>query len=64
MLIARRRDMTIGSDSTTEAPTMRNYLHDAAAIAAILALAISTYQLLHPSTPPSVPEPAVRYAAR
>jgi len=56
--------MTIGSDSTTEAPTMRNYLHDAAAIAAILALAISTYQLLHPSTPPSVPEPAVRYAAR
>ncbi len=43
---------------------MRNLLHDAAAIAAILALAISTYQLLHPSMPTSVPEPAVRYVIR
>jgi uncharacterized membrane protein len=45
--------MTIGSDSITEAPIMRKLLHDAAAIAAILALAFAIYAHLKPASQPA-----------
>jgi len=57
------RDMTIRGDLIIEAPDMRKLLHDAAAIAAILALALAIYNQVHPSSTPDA-APATLYARR
>ncbi len=55
--------MTIRGDLIIEAPDMRKLLHDAAAIAAILALALAIYNQVHPSSTPDA-APATLYARR
>lgn len=55
--------MTIRGDLIIEAPYMRKLLHDAAAIAAILALALAIHNQVHPSNTPEH-TPATLYARR
>ncbi|WP_152618608.1 hypothetical protein [Pseudomonas brassicacearum] len=65
MRLPRRRDYLIGSVPTVETLNMRNYLHDAAAIATLLALAVTFYTHLNPTCQPlHQPPAATLYAGR
>lgn len=63
--LPRRRDYLIESVPTTETLNMRNCLHDAAAIATLLALAVTFYTHFNPTCQPARQPPAATlYAGR
>ena len=62
--LPRCRDYLIGSALTIETLTMRNYLHETAAIATLLALAVTLYTPLTGCQPVHQPSGEMLHAGR